>query len=244
MTFRTNLILLLFLLITPHFVSGQNLQYKELMVANLDSLPSTLEDYLVHLSWKNSPGNRVFQTKVNIAEDKVKVARWEWANDVRATFNLNDISVNRFTNQDDQTNNFFPIYNFSASISLGSIVNNPKKTKIARQEVDIYQADLEQQKLRIRAEVLRRYQEYLFYLELVKNKIEAEEDAYSAYKLVKDQFQSAEVELKDYSTASNIYHNAREATLRAKSDLEKAKISLEELIGVDLEQVLKRYLGK
>ncbi len=196
----------------------------------------TFEDFLVYLAWANSPKNRTYESEIDIAERNIKLAKNDWANGVQATFNLNEVSLNRLINTNENETVFLPIYNFGASVSLGSFLNNPQKTKIAKEELNIAKADLDQQKMIVRAEVLQLYATYLNTQEVLKSKIEAEENAYTAYLLSEQLLKKGEVSLNEYAITSTTYHNAQESKLRIQNEIRQLELAIAQRTGVGLKK--------
>jgi hypothetical protein len=61
--------------------------------------------------------------------------------------------------------NLFPILNFNASVSLGTFANRKNKLGIAEQRVKIAEANINQKKLNVRMEILKRHENYLMFEE-------------------------------------------------------------------------------
>lgn len=202
--------------------------------------PRTFEDQLVQWAWFNSPGNLVYKRQIEIAAKKVKMTWWEWLKDANATFNLNEIHFTQATSTTELNNLFFPRYNFGLNFNLGEIVSRPGRTKIAKEEMKIVELEEQQQMLKVRSEVLQRYQDYELSLEIYKFKTQAAEEAESVYTLVLEQFENDKVDFKDFTAASSNFHGANEAKAMAKTQVTKTKIALEELIGIPWDKAVKR----
>lgn len=202
--------------------------------------PRTFEDKLVQWAWYNSPENAIFKEEIEIAAQRAKLTWWELL-DATATFNLNESHLNPAVAND---NLFFPIYNFSLGVNLGAILSRPARTKIEQQERTIKELEENQQKLKVRAEVLIRYQDYELAVAVLKSKTQAAEEAESVYTLVSEQFQTDKVDFKDFTAASANFHGANEARVIAQTNVNKAKIALEELIGIPWEKAVQRRIKK
>ena len=202
--------------------------------------PRTFEDKLVQWAWFNSPENAVFKEQLVIAAQKKKITWWELL-DATATFNLNESHLNPVVANE---NLFFPIYNFSLGIKLGAILSQPARRKILEQERKIIELEENQQKLKVRADVLTRYQDYELAVAVLKSKTQAAEEAESVYTLVSEQFQADKVDFKDFSAASANFYGANEAKVIAQTNVNKAKIALEELIGIPWDKAIKRRIKK
>ncbi len=202
--------------------------------------PRTFEEYLVQLAWQNTAENRVKELQKEIREEEVVKARRSWTRDVQAGFNLNEVSLaNLLESPDNPADNIviYPLYQFSVTVPLSTFVLGPHERRIAELQVKAAEAELNQQKLAIRAEVLRRYQKYLLALEVLEARALAEADAEATYKLVQKMFENrtGEVQYEDMNAASSNYYHAREARLKAEADVQLARIDLEEMIGIPWE---------
>ena len=81
---------------------------------------------------------------------------------------------------------------------------------------------------------------YELSLEVLKFKTQAAEESESIYTLVLEQFENDKVDFKDFTAASEGYHRANEAVAIAKTRVNKARIYLEELIGIPWDKAVKR----
>lgn len=217
------------------------------VVTPQDQSPRTFEDQLVQWAWYNSPGNAIYKEQIEIAAKRKNLTWWELL-DARATFNINEshFQSDSIRNSSDMVianpsnNLFFPRYNFGISFNLGAILSRPTRTKIAESELKIAEYEEQQQKLRVRAEVLQRYEDHELALEVLKFKTQAAEEGESIYTLVLEQFENDKVDFKDYSAASEAHHRANEAKAVAKARVNKARIYIEELIGIPWDKAVKR----
>lgn len=208
------------------------------VVIPLERLTRDYKEKLVQLAWVNNPDNKVLEHEVKIAEIDKKAAKRIWLESVQASFNLNE---GNFRSEDQTGGNlFFPKYNFSASLSLGSIFKTSSETKRAEQQLDIAHHRVNQRKLLIRAETLSRYEDYLTTVEMLKLRTQAVEDFYATFLAVSKKFKESRSSLEEYNQASTTYYTALENKLRGESEVNLKKISLEEIIGVSLEEVKVR----
>ncbi|MEZ4885983.1 MAG: TolC family protein [Chitinophagales bacterium] len=227
-------LLFLFCLLQLSNIQAQRTNFDRIVIPT-DQITRDYKEALVQLAWVNNPDNKVLEHEVNIAEIEKKAAKWTWADNVQASFNLNEGNFQKET--DPGGNLFFPKYNFSASVSIGSLLRTSSETKKAEQQLDIAHHRVNQRKLQIRAETLKRYEDYLTAVEMLKLRTQAVEDFYATYLAVTKKFKESRSSLEEYNQASTTYYTALENKLRGESDVELAKISLEEIIGVKLEEV-------
>lgn len=207
--------------------------------------PRTFEEKLVQWAWLNSPGNLVYKEQLDIAAKKINLTWWELL-DARATFNINEFHFGNGGMDSTSLNNnlFFPKFNFGVNVNLGALFSRPARKKIAQAEKRIIELEEMQRMMVVKSAVLQRYQEYELALELLKSKTQAAEEAASVYTLVREQFENDKVDFRDFSAASASFHGANEAKAIAQTDVNKAKIVLEEYIGIPWDKAVKRRRKK
>jgi outer membrane protein TolC len=195
------------------------------------------EERLVQLAWQNNPENKILLNNVEIAQHEVNYSATEWLNQIRVTGNLNESVLNNLNDADDDLNidRFYPMYNISASIPLGVFITQPQKTKMARLQKENQEQAINNQKLQIRAMVLRNYQDFLLFKELLANQTEVTENAYNTYALIEEKFKNGESTLEEFNRSYNNYKTELANKMKASHQYEIAKINLEQLVGVKLE---------
>ncbi len=212
----------------------------ERLVPDIDYRSKTLEEYLVQLAWHNNPDNKILNTEVAIADNEIKLTKNEWTRDIRASFNINEISLSNIVYGDRlDLPVFYPIYNFTATINLGTFVRRKPEVQNAQYEKLIAEQEVNNRKIEIRREVLERYEKYLLSLEVVKIKVQAEDNAYTTYKLLSEKFKSGKAELEEFTKASETYFRSQEDHKKAQSEIKTSKIAVEEMIGIPLQEAIK-----
>lgn len=202
--------------------------------------PTNFEDYLVQLAWLNSPETQILAFEKTKEQKEVELQRTDWMDDVKFGFNINEVSLSNVLQPSADNLVLYPLYQFSAGVSLGTFTNNKKQREI--EEVDVKIADMEanQFKLKIRAETLARYRKLLLAIETLKVRTKAEEDTRNIYQISQQQFKNADIDLENLLRASESYNNTQEKRLAAETDIELAILALEEMIGVKWEAA-KRF---
>jgi len=207
-----------------------------------------LKEYLVQLAWMNSPENEALGMEQKLREFELTGEKKDWMNDVKFSVNLNETHFQKSdtiflaggTGSDGaQSFNLFPIFNFNASVSLGTFANRKSRIGVAEQRVKIAEANVNQKKLKVRMDVLKRYEEYQMQQEILKAATQAEQDTYQSLLLVTDLFKADKANMEDYLQASTSYHSSVERRIKANSELNIAKLSVEELIGIPLDEAIK-----
>ena len=216
---------------------GQNIDYNKIILPE-SVTEADFGEKLVQLAWQNNPANEELVHRAQAAKYEVDLARWSWLRTVKVSGNLNEYTIN--TEKVREVNPTFipyPLYNFSLSISLGTIFLTPIETRAARSNYRVAEDVINQQKINLRAEVLTRYQNYLMNQKLFEIQNEVTEDEYSEFLLTEQNFKAGDVTLEDYKTSLKSYNEQLKERITLERDLKIAKIALEEMIGVRLEDV-------
>ena len=226
--------IVLLLLISWNFAAAQLVDFDQ-MIPTLDQRAKTFEDYLVQLAWENRPERRILQSEVAIANNDIKLEKKDWSKDLQGSFNLNEISLSEAIYGDRlDVPVFYPIYNFTATVKLETLISRKQKVENAKFKAAIAEEELNAEKLKIRRDVLERYQSYLVSIEVLRIRVNAENTAYEAYNLIAERFRKGKAELDEYSKASNLYYGSQEQTKEAEANVNIAIYSIEEMIGIPL----------
>lgn len=227
------LVLLVAFATAPLFVKAQT-DYSQVVTPE-GQRPTSFEEYLVQLAWMNSPNTKILQYEKSKEQKEVELQRMNWMDDVNFGFNINEVSLSNVLQPSPDNLVLYPLYQFSASVSLGSFTTNKKKREI--EEVDVLISDMEanQHKLELRAETLSRYRKLLLAIETLKVRTNAEQDARNVYEVSQKRFKNADLDMEDMLRASESYSNAQEKRLVAETDIQLAILELEEMIGIKWE---------
>jgi outer membrane protein TolC len=189
---------------------------------------------LVQLAWKNHPTNEIYRRDVEIAQYQVGKSAAEWLNMITLQGNINEINIK----SDPNVPVFLPRYNFGLIVPLGIFVKNPNETKQNRQKLVIAQEQVNAQKLEVRRVVLKSYNEYLLAEKVFKILSQQFSDTESNLKLIEQRFKRGETNFEVYTSSQADLNRASIAMLQADRDFKNAKLDLEQLIGVKLEDVM------
>lgn len=214
-------------------LNAQSVDYNKIILPD-GTFTEEMSEKLVRLAWKNYPANEIFKREITIADKELVQAKWSWFENVGAQGNLNEFTINPGANERAL---FFPRYNFSARITIGMLGDIPAEIKKRKEGVEISKARMNMQKIDLRAEVLTRYQDYLMQKKLLEAQITNFEDSYSAYSLAEQQFKNGQITLDMYNQQLEKYNSEEILRIRAETSYQIALISLEQLIGVKLEDV-------
>lgn len=193
------------------------------------------EEKLVQLAWANNPTNEILDHQVNIAHIQVKQARWRWLNQFTVSGNVNEFTINPPEGSTGPL--FYPRYNVGATITLGNFVTDPMNVKMMKEQKKIAELNINSQKLTLRAEVLRRYNTYVASKRVLEVRREALEDANTSKGLMEQRFKSGDATIEEYNLALGNYNDQKTQEILSESSYKTAKIDVEELIGVRLEDV-------
>lgn len=226
-------VFLLLVISTP--LLGQNVDYNKVIPPE-SSQATEFGERLVQLAWRNHPSNEALRREVNIAEYNVKQSNVSWLDNIRVTGNYNEFTINPASDPFGRSA-FFPKYNISASVSLGTFFSIPYNIKKSREAAVISQANVNTQKLAVRNEVLKLYNDYLMRERIFKLQSQALLDNETSHKLEEQRFRRGDITFDLYSASLAAYNNAMVAHLQAERDFKNSKLDLEQWIGMRLEDV-------
>ena len=224
-----------FLLICSWNSYAQEIDYNAII------LPSTatnvsIEEKLVQLAWKN-PNSKIFVKNIDVATYDLRQSQWSWLENIRVQGNLNEFTINPAASGGSDRSLFYPRYNFSVMFSLGDFAIKPLEVKKRRELREISTESANAQKIAIRAETLRRYNNYLLAKNVLEVQTAMEQDSYANFKLVQDRFKNGEENIQSYNLILERYTNQRLKRLEVETAFKNAKLNVEEMIGMKLENV-------
>jgi outer membrane protein TolC len=226
---------IIFLLFVTVHAFGQNVDYNKIILPDHVQSPDFAEK-LVQIAWRNNPLNEVLRREIKLSEYQVKKNAGSWLDIIQVTGNLNEFTIN----PDADARNrrlFYPRYNVRAGISLGMFVNIPYQTKMDRQALAIAESNLDARKLEIRNIVMKTYNDYLLREKIYKIQAQVFSDVENAHKLLEQKFKNGETSFESYSASQGNYNRASIVLLTAETDYKNTKLDLEQLIGMNLEDV-------
>lgn len=191
-----------------------------------------LKEVLVELAMQN-PIVRSYAAKTQINRYETNKAKAQWLNMLTAAGNLNEYTIKNSGNN----NVFFPRYNFSLMVPLGSLIVIPNDVKIARAEKKVLITEKESEILKIKADVLNAYELYAANKKLLELQVPLLEDVYSHYKQMEEKFSAGDkdVTVETLNISYRSYNEEMVRKVMLERDIRQAKIELEKLIGVPFE---------
>lgn len=226
-------IVLLLLISAPVF--AQNVDYNKIILPEYTKSPEFAEK-LVQLAWKNHPTNEVIRRDVNVAQVAVRQSAAQWLDIVRFTGNMNEFTINPQADVFGRSA-FYPRYNISASISLGQFLNIPYTTKMNKEKLMQAQANVNVQKLAVRNQVMKAYNEYVLREKIYKVQSQLLIDNETSHKMIEQRFKNGETTFETYSISLTNHSTMTLNQLEAERNFKNAKLDLEQLIGMRLEDV-------
>jgi outer membrane protein TolC len=226
--------IILFLLISAP-AWAQNVDYNKIILPDYTKSPDFAEK-LVQLAWKNHPSNEVIRRDVNVATYAVRQSAASWLDVVRFTGNMNEFTINPQSDVFGRSA-FYPRYNVSASISLGMFLTIPYTTRMNKERLYQAQANVNVQKLTVRNQVLKAYNEYVLREKMFKVQSQLLMDNETSHKLIEQRFKNGETNFETYSASLTSYSSMVVNQLESERNFKNAKLDLEQLIGMRLEDV-------
>lgn len=226
---------IVFLMLMSSAALAQQVDYNKIILPDYTKSPD-FSERLVQLAWRNHPNNEVFRKEVDIGNYATRQSAAAWLDIFRATGNLNEFTLSPQSDVFGRSA-FWPRYNLSASISLGQFISIPLQTKMNRAKAVQAQANLNAQKLAVRNAVLKAYNEYIMREEVYKVQSQLLLDNETAHKLVEQRFKNGETNFETYSASLASYSSMNIARMDAEKNYKNAKLDLEQLIGMRLEDV-------
>lgn len=214
---------------------GQGVNYDEIILPQ-NKPTDDFAEKLVRLAWINDPESEIARRNVTLAEYDVKLAGVDWLNIISFQGNLNEFNINP-TRDVNNRSQFFPRYNVGARITMGMLFTIPINTKKSKEQWSVAEAMLNDQKLALRSNVLQLYNNYLMMEKIYKVQSELAMSAESAHQVGEDKFKEGSISFEEYATTKSSYNQAQVTFYQAEAAYKNAKILLEEVIGVKLEDV-------
>ncbi len=243
------------LLLFCAFCSFNNIYAQQVIAQNenispiQNSRPATFEDYLVNLALTNSPEAEAAKYEIEAKKEEIVLAKKDWMRNVSGGFNINDISlpyamvnylgITKWGGEQIKTTEFVanPFWGINLGLNLYDIAGRKNKIKFAENKRKISEAELNFKKQKVKAEVLKRYQEFVVTFEILKIRLESLDAAEANKGQITEFFKANKATFTDFNEANKAYADAKENAVKGESEIKLKKIALEELLGVKWESV-------
>lgn len=194
------------------------------------------EEKLVQLAWKNHPANKLLYNNLAAAQYDTKASSAEWLNTIRVSGNLNEFTLPGASDVNGRSQ-FYPRYNFGLAVPLGIFKSTPNIVKRNKELEQVAQHNINSQKLAVRADVLKLYNDFLMNKEIFSLRSQELEQATSSFVLLEQRFKSGEEQYEKYNQGLTQLNRIKIDRVQAQAIYFNSKLSLEELIGIKLEDV-------
>lgn len=217
-------ILVILLLLGAYHSRAQESMMSEISYPFLEKLIVTAK--------ANYPRVKVYENQVKIANMGINKAKTDWFNIVSFTYLYSPTNTTTLVNPTYQSG-----YQVGISTSIGSILQKPGMVRVAKEQYKIAQLTQEEYNLGIEATVKQRYFAYVQAMSVLKWKTQDVSSADLTVKDIKYRFEKGEQSFDNYNRAQEFYSNAIQAKIQAEGAMLIAKSSLEEIVGVKLEEI-------
>ncbi|PJJ79068.1 TolC family protein [Mucilaginibacter auburnensis] len=236
MTLRKKIILPLILIIFLYSkVGAQTISTQATILPELSKADNLQR--LVDTAIKNYPRVRYFQNRVSVASANVSKVKASWLDALTLSYvyQPSDPTINPV----NPTSTYFKGLQAGVFLNVGTLVAKPWAVKQAKREVLVQQTEQEEYIITLSAEVRRRYYMYIQRVGELKLQIRAAEDTEAQLKDVKYKFEKGEETFDSYSKVLIQFTEHQQTKVQAEANVFIAKADVEELIGTNLENVIK-----
>jgi outer membrane protein TolC len=202
------------------------------------SFTTGIRERLVQLALQN-PQYEMADHASRAAGYQIKIAKSAYLGLLSAQGNINEFTINKNA---ARVNNvtypvLYPKYNFSLNVPFDIFARTKNSTKIAEENYYLAEAMKNDKFREVKADVLTRYENYLLAKQLVEYQGKLTQGEYSSLKRAESDFAENLIKLDDLELAQKNYITEQVKSLTLQKDLNLAKIEIERVIGVKIEDV-------
>ncbi|HEX4849366.1 MAG TPA: TolC family protein, partial [Puia sp.] len=199
-----------------------------------------IRERLVQLALQN-PTYEMADHQVALTEYQVQLAKGNWLGILVVAFNINEFTVNQITGSSSQgAQYFYPKYNIGLTIPMDLLSRQKNTVRIAKENYMIAHAQKNDRFRQIKAEVLTRYEDYLLDQQMLDLQLQVTQDAFTLYKRSEKDFQDGIVKLEEFNKSYESWASEQAKKLTLQRNVNVAKIEMERMIGVKLDEVLRQ----
>ena len=228
-------------LLTLLFIVNTSRGQESMQESILPNISDLYIEKLVATAKEHYPKARTFESRVNIAHSNIQKAKLDWFNILTFNYIWSPPQANTSTSSSvvvtGSGQSYLNGYSFGVSTNFGNLLQKPTMVKIAREEYNIAQMNQEEYMLNIAAIVKQRYYVYVQQMSNLNWKTKAVESADRIAKESKYKFEKGEETFDVYNNTYLSYSNAVQAKMEAETNYLIAKSSLEEILGIKLEEI-------
>ena len=188
---------------------------------------------LIETTKLNYPKGKVYDSRVEMGEIGIKRARLSYFDALSTSYQFNPAGI-------DPTNAAQSIlngYRFGLVLNVGTLLQKPAYVKLAKKELEIAQFEKGSFDLNLATMVKERYFIYIQRVTVLRLISSSLFDVESMLKQVRYKFEKGEETLESYNRILLQYSTQVQGRISAETEVLIAKSSLEELLGVKLEDV-------
>ena len=197
-----------------------------------------IREKLVQLALQN-PAYEVADRNLNKSIYELKKAKGAWLSPIMGQVNVNEVSINQpIGGPINPASAFYPRWNVGVNIPLDFFSTRKNDVRIAKENILINEAEKNHRYRQIRAEVLMAYEDYLMYKEQLDIQARVTQDQKTILLTREKDYQDGLINSEEYNKYFAAVAEQQLKLTTALRNLNNAKITIEAMIGVPLEQVL------
>ncbi|HTB24092.1 MAG TPA: TolC family protein [Puia sp.] len=204
------------------------------------SHPTDIREKLVQLAMQN-PVYEMADHAALAATYQIKIAKSAYLGLLSAQGNINEFTISKPTYNGTQIPYYYPRYNLALNIPFDIFTRTTNNVKIAQENYYMAAAAKNQKFREIKADVLSKYENYLLARQLVELQGKITQSEYATLKRAESDFSENLIKLDEVERVQKSYINEQVKSLTLQKDLNLAKIEIEKVIGVPIEDVERDY---
>ncbi len=199
-----------------------------------------IREKLVQLAMQNPVYEMVDHASL-AAGYQIKIAKSAYLGLLSVQGNINEFTISKPTYNGVQIPYYYPRYNLALNIPFDIFTRTTNNVKIAQENYYISAAAKNQKFREIKADVLTKYEDYLLARQLVELQGKIAQSEYATLKRAESDFSENLIKLDEVERVQKSYINEQAKSLTLQKDLNLAKIEIEKVIGVPIEDVERGY---
>jgi outer membrane protein TolC len=197
---------------------------------------NNIREKLVQLAMQNSSYEMADHAAL-AASYQIKIAKSGYIGMLSAQGNINEFTISKPVVNGQTIPYYYPRYNLALNIPFDIFAKTTNLTKIARENYAIATAAKNEKFREIKADVLSKYENYLLARQLVELQGKITQSEYASLKRAESDFAENLIKLDDVDKTQKSYVTEQVKSLTLQKDLNLAKIEIEKVIGVKIEDV-------
>lgn len=217
--------------------TGAVAQERRDMIQSLPGIQTVdFGEKLVRLAWRNNPESEIATYTIKAADQDIKLANAQWLDIFSLQGNLNEFNIDESRDQFNRSD-FYPRYNIGARINLGMFMSVPANVNRTKQQARIARAQAEDLRQALQSQVMQLYHNFMMHDKIYTLHSDLLISAESTHGVNEERFTSGEISFDEYNAAKGAFTEQQIAFYEAEAAYKNAKVQLEELIGMPLEEV-------